>query len=126
MIDERVTIEEHPAWAADLAAKGLKFERAVMAVYNGEMFATVVSRAAMADDEDDVRWRVSVSGRDGRPSLDAIVAIAHKLRPGIMFAIAVPTSALWAKYHPKAVLLHEVKDETMLAQMRMDAEAGRS
>ncbi len=70
----------------------------------------------------DWRWHVSVSGERDVPRWRDLVAIGHKLRPGVCFVVGVPPRSQWMSVHPHCLHLYETKDAALQAQWRFEAQ----
>lgn len=91
------------------------------ATFEGIEYHALVSRDQISRQHKalaDFRWHISISGDDDVPPWDAMVAIAHKIRPGVPFVIGVPPESWWLNIHPHVLHLWEVKDEALLTQWK--------
>jgi hypothetical protein len=70
----------------------------------------------------DHRWHISVQGQGDVPIWRNLVAIGHRLRPGIFFCVGVPPSHLWMNVHPNVLHLWEMDDEHLTEQWRAEAQ----
>lgn len=70
----------------------------------------------------DERWHLSVAGADDVPQWAHLVAIGHKLRPGVCFVVGVPPESWWMNIHPGCLHLWEVKDLHLTDQWRFEAQ----
>lgn len=73
-------------------------------------------------DVPDLRWHISIAGRDRIARWDELVAIAHHLRPGIVFVVGVPPRSWWLNVHPHCLQLWETKDANLEAQWRAERQ----
>lgn len=69
----------------------------------------------------DYRWHISVAGETDVPEWAHMVAIAHRLRPGICFVVGVPPRSWWINVHPHCLHLWETRDANLEAQWRGEA-----
>lgn len=67
------------------------------------------------------RWHISVSAEGDVPRWADLVAVAHRLRPGVAFVVGVPPRSWWVNLHPNVLHLWEVDDAALLAQWRSEA-----
>lgn len=81
------------------------------------------SRDEIADG--DLRWHISIQHRDRIPNWEELVEAAHELRPGIVFVIAVPPRSWWINVHPNVMHLHEIRDEPLIEQWRLEGRGDR-
>lgn len=69
----------------------------------------------------DVRWHLSVAGQYDVPPWSHLVAIGHRLRPGVPMVVGVPPRSWWMSVHPHCLHLWESKDHTLLEQWQAEA-----
>jgi hypothetical protein len=66
--------------------------------------------------EHDMRWHISISAARDVPPWRCVVAIAHKLRPNVMFCVPLPPRSMWINMKPNCIHIWEVKDVNMTDQ----------
>lgn len=68
----------------------------------------------------DYRWHLSVGGSsiERVPAWNEFVAIAHRLRPGVMFCIPLPPRSVWLNENEYVLHAWELHDETLAASWR--------
>jgi hypothetical protein len=71
--------------------------------------------------EPDWRWHVSVPGRQDVPRWADLVAVAHRLRPGVPFVVGVPPRSWWLNIHPRVLHLWETTDRHLVDQWRRES-----
>lgn len=86
---------------------------------DGANYHALVSRDEIT--EGDRRWHISVSGREDVPVWRDLVAIGHRLRPGIVFVVGVPPKSWWMNIHPNVLHLWEMKDAALIEQWRSES-----
>lgn len=79
--------------------------------------AAMVGREPL-DNEEDLRWHISLSHAERVPNWQELAASAHELRPGVPFCVGVPIRSQWFNYSEATLHLWELKDENLLAQWR--------
>lgn len=86
---------------------------------SGRDFSVLLSRDELIPGDE--RWHLSIAGTDGKvPSWDDVAALAHRLRPGIVFVLGVPPKSWWINISPGCLHLWEVRDEQLCAQWRAE------
>lgn len=88
-----------------------------------ETYNVLVSRDPIEDG--DPRWHISVTGHEDVPRWRDLVAIAHRLRPGVCFVVGVPPRSWWINVHPNCLHLWETKDGNLEALWRLEAQGHR-
>lgn len=73
----------------------------------------------------DLRWHLSIRGPSDVPVWSDLVAIGHKLRPGVCFVVGVPPESWWINVHPHVLHLWELKDANLLEAWRGEAQGHR-
>lgn len=68
-----------------------------------------------------LRWHISLRGPGRVPTWEELVDVAHQLRPGVPFVLAVPPRSLWMNVHPHVLHLWETADEPLLEEWRVNA-----
>lgn len=112
-----------PLGLADPDAKGLDLR------IDGEAYYAILSRDEIA--RGDLRWHISLSRRadlgngDEVPLWRVLVAVAHKLRPGVAFIVPVPPENCWMNQNPNVLHVNETKDINLVANWRLQANAVR-
>jgi hypothetical protein len=119
--------EQAAAFRAFVGAAGGLELRSWSARFNGERYRVLQSRdplGKLPDGTPDLRWHLSVSwlGGGSVPPWDALVAIAHAVRPGVPFIVAVPPRSMWMNVHPGVLHLVETKDANLIEQWRFEAQ----
>jgi hypothetical protein len=74
---------------------------------------------------DDARWHISVAHAERLPAWADLVAIAHRLRPGVCFVVGVPPRSWWLNVHENCLHLWELRDEHLEAQWRAEGQGDR-
>lgn len=117
---------ELPAPAAEMAADEAYV--ASMEVFDlwgaplSERLHAMVGRENIgAEGEPDWRWHVSVSAQQDVPGWADLVAVAHRLRPGVPFVVGVPPRSWWINVHPHVLHLWETADDHLIRQWRREA-----
>ena len=72
--------------------------------------------------EGDMRWHLSVAHPARLPEWEHIVEIAHELRPGVCFVIAVPPRSWWINVHPHTIHLWELQDRALESSWRAERQ----
>lgn len=82
------------------------------------------------------RWHISLSLESSAPPSNVVpewrnlVAVAHKLRPGVCFCVPVPPRSQWYNLHPAVLHVYEISDPDLEAhfhdQHHAAVEAERS
>lgn len=71
----------------------------------------------------DKRWHLSIAGQDGNvPAWDECVALAHHLRPGVVFVIGIPPREWWINVHPGCLHLWQLRDDNLEDQWRYERQ----
>jgi hypothetical protein len=83
-------------------------------------YSVLMGRELIADD--DARWHISVAHPRRLPVWGDLVAIAHRLRPGVVFVVGVPPRSWWINVHPNCLHLWEMRDANLEAQWRAEAQ----
>lgn len=86
-------------------------------------YSVLVSRDNIGGEEPDWRWHVSVAGQSDVPKWRDLVALTHKLRPGVVFVVGVPPRSWWINVHPHTLHLYETCDANLEAQWRAERSA---
>lgn len=90
-----------------------------MADRGGRKFSVLLTRDELQPGDE--RWHLSIAGVDGKvPDWDDIAALAHRLRPGVTFAIGVPPKSWWLNIHPGCLHLWELRDRALEDQWRAE------
>lgn len=110
---------DNPLWSM---AEGMDGNpRMFTAKHEGREFSVAMTRDDIGDQTPDFRWHISVAGRDRKVApWKTMTAIAHQLRPGVVFVIGVPPKSWWINIHPGALHLWELCDENLTAQWRSE------
>lgn len=66
------------------------------------------------------RWHVSVAGKDRIPSWEEFSAIVHNMRPGVVFAMALPPRSWWINIHEHCLHAWEIFDPPLEDQWRAE------
>lgn len=74
----------------------------------------------------DARWHLSVAGSTRVLTWAELVEVAHRFRPGIMFAIALPPRTMWLNLHEHCLHLWQMRDPTLERQFAAEGRAARS
>lgn len=87
-------------------------------------FSVIVTRDDLSHGaKTDVRWHISVAGKDGKvPAWETLAAVAHEVRPGVPFVIGVPPKSWWINVHPGCLHLYETHDESLVDQWRYERQ----
>lgn len=70
----------------------------------------------------DGRWHISVAGERAVPRWADFVAIAQKLRPGVMFCVPMPPRQFWLNVDPRVLHVWEIKDPALERQWREEGQ----
>lgn len=122
-------VDDGPAqtFKRTLAAAGSTDCAAYRARWRSRPCRVYVSRdpyGRLDDGSPDFRWHISVSQEmepSKVPPWGALVAIAHKVRPGVPLVVGVPPRSQWMNVHEGVLHLVEVKDPNLIAQWRFEA-----
>lgn len=90
---------------------------------SGGTYSVLLGRERIA--ADDARWHISVAHPARVPVWGDLVAIAHRLRPGVCFVVGVPPRSWWINVHPNCLHLWELRDPHLEAQWRSEARGDR-
>ena len=91
-------------------------------VYKGAGFQAFIGREHCGGlPTSPLRWHISLRGPDRIPTWAELVEIAHQLRPGVPFVVAVPPRSLWMNVHPHVLHVWETADEALLEEWRVNA-----
>lgn len=63
----------------------------------------------------DPRWHVSVQGPGRIPEWAELVDACHALRPGVVFAAAIPPANFWVNINPNVLHAWEIHDAPLVA-----------
>lgn len=94
-------------------------------------YHAIMAREPIADPQarlggrPDLRWHISVSGEKDVPRWKDLVAIAHRLRPGVCFVVGVPPRSWWLNVHPHCLHLWEVRDPNLTDQWRFESRGDK-
>lgn len=106
-------------WRERYAAAGVEVPR----FFERDGLRALVGREPVVTD--DWRWHVSVSREDRIPTWEELVAAAHELRPGVVFAVPMPPRSWWMNAHPNVLHLWQTNDEHLIAEWRRNARGDR-
>ena len=84
--------------------------------------AALVAREPVGRNGEDPRWHISIQHKDRVPNWDELVDAAHRLRPGVVFAIGIPPRSWWINVHPHVLHLHELHDTALIEQWRFEGQ----
>jgi hypothetical protein len=73
----------------------------------------------------DSRWHISVAGNGHLPAWRHLVAIVHRLRPGVPMAVGIPPESHWMNINPYVLHAMEIKDTNLTDQWRYEAAGTR-
>jgi hypothetical protein len=76
----------------------------------------------LPNDTPDLRWHISIAGEQDVPPWNHLVAIGHKVRPGVVFVVGVPPKSWWMSVHPHCLHLYETKDANLIAQWKAESQ----
>lgn len=100
----------------------------VYLLISGVKHTALISRDEIA--ERVLRWHISLSrDEDARlltsevPRWRDLVAVAHKLRPGVCFCVPVPPESQWYNLHPAVLHVYETNDPPLEQHFRDQHEA---
>jgi hypothetical protein len=82
---------------------------------NGEFFSVLLSFSEIEPDVE--RWHMSIAGQSRVPRWNEVAAIAHRLRPGVTFALYVPPQSWWINIHEHCLHLWQIDDPPLERQM---------
>lgn len=89
----------------------------------GGPYSVLMGRERIADS--DPRWHISVAHPAHLPAWADLVAIAHRLRPGVVFVVGVPPRSWWINVHENCLHLWEMRDPNLEAQWRSESQGHR-
>lgn len=75
----------------------------------------------LEDSSPDMRWHISVAHATHLPEWADLAEIAHTLRPGVPFGIAVPPRSWWINIHDYCLHVWETKDQNLIDQWRAES-----
>lgn len=105
-----------------LAAKGSIEPRSLWAdMPDGTRYSVIVAREPVPSAMPDYRWHVSVAGEDDVPPWRDLVAIGHRIRPGVPLVVGVPPRSMWMSVHEHCLHLWETKDHALVEEWRANA-----
>jgi hypothetical protein len=113
-----------------LRANGSQEVAAFRAYWRGQPFRVIRTRdpyGRRSDGSPDYRWHLSISQErhPGEvPLWRALVAIAHKIRPGVPFIVGIPPEGQWMNVHPGVLHVVEVHDPNLTSQWQFEAVKG--
>lgn len=109
---------EHREEAEREGARDMRWYRAII---DGTEYHVIISRNEYSHElGQPPRWHLSVSGADAVPPWEALVAVAHRVRPGVPFAVGIPPESWWVNYHGHTLHMVEVRDEGLVHQWRLE------
>lgn len=99
---------------------GGEFHGAWLIEFDGRTFGSFMTRDDIGLSVPDLRWHISVAGRDKAvPPWGLLAAMGHELRPGVPFVLGVPPKSWWLNVHPGTLHLYETKDAGLVDSWRM-------
>jgi hypothetical protein len=101
-----------------LKVLGAKFPKAWTVWVDGVEHLALVALETIAPGDE--RWHISVSTEDAVPHWNAMAAIAHDLRPGVVFCIGAPPRSWWINIAEHCLHLWELRDPHLIAQWRFE------
>ncbi len=75
--------------------------------------------------EPDWRWHISIAGEHDVPRWAHLVAIAHKLRPGVVFVVGVPPESHWMNIAEHCLHCWQLEDKALADQWRAERQGHR-
>lgn len=82
-------------------------------------YSVICARERIGDH--DWRWHVSVAGECAVPAWEHLVAIAHSLRPGVVFTVPMPPPSWWVNIAEHCLHVWELQDEHLVEQWRRES-----
>jgi hypothetical protein len=114
-------VEHNPAFVEGWA-KLLGADVPPPRVFARDDLRALVGREPVDTDYEDWRWHISLASDVRLPSWGEFVAVAHELRPGVVFVVGVPPRSWWMNIHPNCLHLWETTDEHLVAQWRSESQ----
>lgn len=86
----------------------------------GEGFSVLVGYepVSLPSQVPDYRWHISIGGPERVPAWNEFVAIAHRLRPGVMFCLPLPPRSFWLNENEYVLHAWEIRDDNLTASWR--------
>jgi hypothetical protein len=66
----------------------------------------------------DLRWHISVAGKNYLPTWAHLTQIVHRLRPGVTFCVGIPPKSHWINLHKFTLHAWEIHDDNLTGSWR--------
>jgi hypothetical protein len=85
---------------------------------DGTGYSVLLGREPLPNGE--ARWHMSVAHAERLPEWRHLAELAHELRPGIVFVMAVPPRSWWINLHEFCLHMWEIDDDPLVDAWRAE------
>jgi hypothetical protein len=116
----RETPVPHALYQHFVAMGAASIRRLEADLNDGTGYSVLLGREPLDETLADMRWHLSIAHPSRLPEWRHLAEIAHEVRPGVVFVMALPPKSWWINIHDYCLHLWEVKDDPLVDSWRRE------